>query len=335
MKKKFILLFLGLSLNSCSQQKDEEVTTTVPPTPTPVLKDIFLADPTIFYNEGTYYLYGTTTGNTPLNGEGFQVYTSTDQKNWKGPVGAQGGLALKKGEAFGSQGFWAPQILKYNNQFYMMYTANENIAVATSSSPLGPFRNTSKEPLAASVKQIDPFVFIDDDGKKYLYHVRLTNGNRIFVAELNDDLLSIKTETLTECIAAELQWENTQNANWPVAEGPTVLKKDGLYYLIYSANDFRNPEYAVGYATSKSPLGPWKKSTANPIISRNLLKINGPGHGDLFLDKDNQWQYVLHTHYSITNEAPRKAAIIEMNFIQKENELQLEAKKDSFRFLKN
>lgn len=332
MKKTFIILFLGLSLNSCSQSKEEETKTTPPPAV--VLKDIFLADPTIFYNEGTYYLYGTTTGNTALNGEGFQVYTSSDQKNWKGPLGAQGGLALKKGDAYGTQGFWAPQILKYNNQFYMMYTANENIAVATSNSPLGPFRSTSKEPLAASVKQIDPFVFIDDDGKKYLYHVRLTNGNRIFVAELNDDLLSIKPETLTECIAAEWQWENTLNVSWPVAEGPTVLKKGGLYYLIYSANDFRNPEYAVGYATSTSPLGPWKKSTTSPIISRNLIGENGPGHGDLFLDKDNQWQYVLHTHFSGTSEAPRKAAIIEMNFVEKDQELQLQAKKESFRFLK-
>jgi xylan 1,4-beta-xylosidase len=330
MKKIFILLFTGLSLNACSQQKEEEIKT-VPPT---VLKDIFIADPTIFYNEGNYYLYGTTTGNTALNGQGFQVYMSSDLKNWKGPVGAQGGLALKKGDSYGSEGFWAPQVLKYNNQFYMIYTANENIAVATSNSPLGPFRSTSKTPLVASVKQIDPFVFIDDDGKKYLYHVRLTNGNRIFAAEMNDDLLSIKEETLTECISSQLEWENTEKAEWPVAEGPTVLKKDGLYYLIYSANDFRNPNYAVGYATSKSPLGPWEKSKTSPILSRNLIGENGTGHGDLFLDKNNQLQYVFHTHYSATKEAPRKAALIELNFVQKENELQLEAKKESFSFLK-
>ena len=103
MKYIFIILFIGLSLNSCSQQKEDVNKTPNPP----VVNDIFLADPTIFYNEGTYYLYGTTTGNSPLNGEGFQVYTSSDQKNWKGPVGAQSGLALKKGDAFGSQGFWA------------------------------------------------------------------------------------------------------------------------------------------------------------------------------------------------------------------------------------
>jgi len=333
MNKIFLFLFLGLSLNSCSQQKEEKEKVTPPP-PTVTLKDIFLADPTIFYNDNTYYLYGTTTGNTPLNGQGFQVYSSTDLENWTGPVGAQGGLALKKGDAFGTQGFWAPQIFKYNNQFYMFYTANESIAVATSENPIGPFRSVSKEALAAPVKQIDPFVFMDDDGKKYLYHVRLTNGNRIFVAELNDDLLSIKPETLTECISSQLQWENTQNVSWPVAEGPTVIKKEGLYYLIYSANDFRNPDYAVGYATSKSPLGPWEKSTSNPIISRKALNVNGTGHGDLFLDKNNQFQYILHAHYSTTSEAPRKAAIIQMNFVEKAGVLQLESKSESFRILK-
>lgn len=332
MRKIFIILSLGLILKSYAQQKEEKNKTTT--SSTVALKDIFLADPTIFYNEGIYYLYGTTTGNTPLKGDGFQVYTSSDQKNWKGPAGAQSGLALKKGDAFGTQGFWAPQILKYNTLFYMIYTANENIAVATSISPLGPFKNATKKPLIASVKQIDPFVFIDDDGKKYLYHVRLTNGNRIFVAEINDDLLSIKPETLTECISAQLPWENTQNVNWPVAEGPTVFKKEGIYYLIYSANDFRNPDYAVGYATSKSPLGPWVKSTTSPIISRNLIGENGTGHGDLFLDKNNQLQYIFHTHFSDTSEAPRKTAVIKMNFIKKEQNLQLKAKKKSFRFLK-
>ncbi|MBB4802759.1 beta-xylosidase [Flavobacterium nitrogenifigens] len=276
-------------------------------------KAILLADPTIFYNNGLYYLYGTTTGDIP-NGEGFQVYTSSDLKAWKGPSGAQNGLALKKGDTFGDKGFWAPQVLSYNNKFYMIYTANENIAVAVSDSPIGPFKSESKEPIIKTGNQIDPFIFIDEDGKKYLYHVRLTNGNRIFVAEINDDLQSIKPETLTECISGVLPWENTQNVSWPVTEGPTVLKHNGLYYMIYSANDFRNPDYAVGYATAKSPLGPWEKAADSPIISRKDIGINGVGHGDVFYDKNGKMKYVLHTHYSNNGVSPRKAAIIDIDF---------------------
>lgn len=295
-----------------------------------VARNIFVADPTIFYSKGTYYLYGTTTGNV-ANGDGFLVYTSSDLKKWSEPKGAQNGLALKKGDAFGDKGFWAPQILEYNKKFYMIYTANENIAVASSDSPLGPFKNESKKPVIETGNQIDPFIFMDEDGKKYLYHVKLTNGNRIFVAEINDDLQSIKPETLTECISGTLPWENTENTNWPVTEGPTVLKHNGLYYLIYSANDFRNIDYAVGYATSKSPLGPWEKSKDSPVISRKNTGQNGIGHGDVFWDQNQKMHYVLHTHFSTTEVSPRKASVIDIEFVGNE----LKAVPGSFNFLKN
>lgn len=274
-------------------------------------------------------MYGTTTGDFP-NGEGFQVYTSSDLKKWNGPSGAQNGLAFKKGDAYGTKGFWAPQVFKYNNKFHMIYTADENIAIASSDSPLGPFKNDSKAPMFNSGNQIDPFFFVDQDGKKYLYHVRLTNGNRIFVAELKDDWSGIKEETLKECISGVLPWENTQNVSWPVTEGPTVLKHNGLYYMIYSANDFRNLDYAVGYATAKSPLGPWEKATESPIISRKDVGINGVGHGDVFYDKNGKMKYVLHTHFSNSGVSPRKTGIIDIDF--EGNKIKADAK--SFILLK-
>ncbi|MBL0737569.1 glycoside hydrolase family 43 protein [Flavobacterium sp. GN10] len=322
-KKYFTILSLFCVFICCSQDKETAKKTTSKEQP------ILLADPTIFYENGVYYLYGTTTGDFP-NGEGFQVYTSSDLKKWKGPVGAQNGLALKKGDAYGTKGFWAPQVFKSNNKFYMIYTADENIAIASSDSPLGPFKNDSKTPMFNSGKQIDPFFFVDQDGKKYLYHVRLTNGNRIFVAELKDDLSGIKEETLKECISGVLPWENTQNVSWPVTEGPTVLKHNDLYYMIYSANDFRNPDYAVGYATAKSPLGPWEKATESPIISKKDVGINGVGHGDVFYDKNGKMKYVLHTHFSNSGVSPRKAAIIDIDF--EGNKLRADAK--SFVLLK-
>ncbi|WP_286968299.1 glycoside hydrolase family 43 protein [Flavobacterium sp. UBA4854] len=306
-KKYFTLLSLFCVFICCSQDKETVKKTTSKEQP------ILLADPTIFFDNGVYYLYGTTTGDFP-NGEGFQVYTSSDLKKWKGPIGAQNGLALKKGDAYGTKGFWAPQVFKSNNKFYMIYTADENIAIASSDSPLGPFKNDSKASMFNSGKQIDPFFFVDQDGKKYLYHVRLTNGNRIFVAELNDDFSGVKEETLKECISGILPWENTQNVSWPVTEGPTVLKHNNVYYMIYSANDFRNPDYAVGYATASSPMGPWEKATESPIISRKDVGINGVGHGDVFYDKNGKMKYVLHTHFSNSGVSPRKAAIIDIDF---------------------
>jgi xylan 1,4-beta-xylosidase len=276
--------------------------------------NILLADPSIFYHDGMYYLYGT---GTPSN-EGFAVYTSTDLKTWKGPAGANNGYALKKGDAYGTSGFWAPQVFEYHNKFYMAYTANEHISVAVSESPLGPFKQEAIQPLASDTKQIDPFVLIDDDGKKYLYYVVVGNGaNRIFVAEMNDDLLSIKKETAKLCIEASHPWENIDpNYNkWPVTEGPTVVRHKNTYYLIYSANHFRSADYAVGYAVSNSPLGPWKKTDENPILRKEISGQNGSGHGDLVKGKKGELFYVFHTHNSKEKIGPRKTAIMKAAFV--------------------
>jgi len=269
-----------------------------------------LADPTIFKHNNTYYLYGTK-NNPNVKGDGFLVYTSTDLKNWEVPAGTSDCFAFKKGDGYGTTGFWAPQIFERNGKFYMAYTANEQIAIAVSDSPAGPFTNAGN-PLPSTGKQIDPFVFFDN-GKVYLYHVRLDQGNRIFVAELEDDLSTIKPGTLTECIHATKTWENTENLGWSVTEGPTVFKNGSLYYMLYSANDFRNHDYAVGYATSDSPTGPWNKENNSPFISKQNLGYPGTGHGDLFYSDGGAMYYVFHTHFSNVKVDPRRTGIVPLS----------------------
>ncbi|MDL1872546.1 hypothetical protein FBR05_10095, partial [Deltaproteobacteria bacterium PRO3] len=62
-----------------------------------------------------------------------------------------------------------------------------------------------------------------------------------------------------------------------VAEGPWMLKRKGVYYLMYSGSGADGPDYAIGYATSKSPLGPFTKHAGNPIAKRGN-GVFGPGH---------------------------------------------------------
>lgn len=282
-------------------------------TTAPVLrssKHIRLADPTIFYHNGMYYLYGTG-GDVS---KGFLVYTSKDLFQWDGPMGNKDGYALVEGDAFGTDGFWAPQVFERNSRFYMAYTANEQIAIAESESPLGPFKQKTLHKISGPGKQIDPYIFFDDDGRVYLFHVRLDRGNRIYVAELKSDLSDIIAGTEKECINAAESWENTSHSQWPVAEGPTVMKRNGKYYLLYSANDYRNIDYAVGYAISDQVTGPWKKSGNNPILHRKDLNINGTGHGDLFRDEKGKLQYVFHTHFSEAKVQPRLTGIVKVRF---------------------
>lgn len=288
---------------------------------------IFLADPTIFADKGKFYLYGTSSN------QGFLVYESADLKSWRQPKDSARRLALKRGDAFGDKGFWAPQVFTYMGNYYMAYTANEQIGIARASSPAGPFRQDSLVALSGTGKQIDPFVLFEN-GKVYLYHVKLQNGNRIFVTEMKPDLSDIIPGTEKECIASTEGWENTAKSDWPVAEGPTVLKHKNIYYLLYSANDFRNKDYAVGYATSHSPTGPWKKYTGNPIISRHTVGHNGSGHGDVFTDKKGQLYYVVHTHNSDERVSPRATAVVRLKFnAVKGGEDVLEADGSSFEWL--
>jgi beta-xylosidase len=284
-----------------------------------------LADPTLFFHKGKYYLYGTVGHNSD---NGFKAYSSVDKITWKDE-----GYVLRKGESYGTKGFWAPQIFTYNGKFYMAYTANEHIAIASANSPLGPFTQKEQKPLDAPVRLIDPYIFFDKSGKLFLYHVRLQNGNRIFIAELDKTLSAIDTTTVKECINASLPWEDTQDVQWKVAEGPTVILHEGLYYMIYSANDFRNPDYAIGYATAASPSGPWTKSHNSPIISRKNIGVNGTGHGDILMDTNGKIFYVFHVHASDNKVAPRRTAIVELQFRNKSNATELIALPETYRLL--
>lgn len=280
-----------------------------------VYDGINLADPTIVCFDGTYYMYGTE--RSPQ--KGFPVLQSKNLRQWEIPSGAKNGHALTMGESvFGTKGFWAPQILRHNGRYYMIYTANENIAIAESASPAGPFVQKEIKPIEEGARQIDPYLFFDDDGKAYLYHVRLFKGNTIWVAEFEDDFSGIRKETLKQCITATEPWEDTKTFRSPqIIEGPTVIKRDGFYYLFYSANDFQSKDYAVGYAVSRSPSGPWEKPEGNPIISRhNISGENGTGHGDLFQDTEGNWKYVFHTHYNDSTVHPRRTFIVDLRFVR-------------------
>ena len=274
-------------------------------------KEIFFADPTIYVDGGKYYLTGTKGGSgTP----GFAILESKDLKNWAPPAGAKDSvyMILSQGDqTFGTKGFWAPQIFKVDQTYYLAYTANEQTALAESKSLLGPYHQKEIGPIDGSEKNIDPFVFKDDDGKYYLYHVRFNHGNYLWVAEFDVKKGKIKPETLKKCFDQTQPWEATPNyKSAPIMEGPTVVKMKGKYYLFYSANHFMNIDYAIGYAVSDSPYGPWVKYEGNPIIHRSIVGENGSGHGDLFQGLDGQLYYVYHVHFSKDQVAPRRTRIV-------------------------
>ena len=263
-------------------------------------KNVALADPFILYHDNAYYAYGTSSD------EGFEVFHSKDLKAWT----KHKDMLLKKEDSFGSKWFWAPEVY-YNSasrKFYLFYSAEEHICVATSDSPLGPFKQDIKKPMRDE-KGIDSSLFIDEDGTPYIYFVRFTNGNEIWVAELEDDWQTIKEETLTKCITASQPWETVLGK---VTEGASVMRYNGQYYMIYSGNDFRSKDYGLGYATAGSPMGPWVKSENNPVLQRPANGLVGTGHGAFFKDKNKNYKYVFHAHHDTTKVSPRLMYILNM-----------------------
>ncbi|WP_246257764.1 glycoside hydrolase family 43 protein [Amycolatopsis anabasis] len=84
------------------------------------------------------------------------------------------------------------------------------------------------------------------------------------------------------------------------AEGSTTVKAytgtgKPVYYLTYSANNFENEFYGVGYAVADSPLGPWRKSPANPVLAQDAARgLYSTGHGSMVASPDGRERYYVH-----------------------------------------
>lgn len=296
---KHILLLLYLSVASfgvfsCKAQSD----------PIPAEHFVPLGDPFILTWQGKYYAYGTSSPN------GIVVYVSDDLKNWSSPTGVTNGLALNKDDVYADRWFWAPEVYAINGKFYMYFSADEHICVATSDSPLGPFRQEVQKPMLETEKSIDNSLFIDDDGTPYLFWVRFNDGNNIWMTQLKNNLIDLKAETMRHCIHVSQPWEEI----WPrVNEGPFVIKRNGVYFMTYSANSYESPFYGVGVATATNINGPWTKYEGNPILQKPG-KLVGVGHHAIFTDKEGKLRIVFHAHNNNTQIHPRKMYISTVNF---------------------
>ena len=317
-KRIFIFLIISISLltfvacSTTNSNPKEDTTMFQYPSPTvqnfqtlpqnPIMNG---ADPFILLHDGIYYLYSTNAK------DGYLVYTSTDLKAWESK-----GYCLKKEDVKGDKWFWAPEVYFVNEKFYMYYSADEHICVATSDSPLGPFVQEEKKPQIVDEKCIDNSLFIDDDGTPYLFFDRFNDGLNIWVAELEDDLKTVRTSTMTKCINVSQPWEEVMPR---VNEGGFVIKRNGLYFMTYSANGYESPFYGIGVATATNVYGPWTKYDKNPVYQK-VGNLVGIGHSAMFTDKEGKLRIVFHSHNSKTSVHPRVMHISTVDFKQENGE---------------
>ncbi|MES2474503.1 MAG: family 43 glycosylhydrolase [Verrucomicrobiota bacterium] len=265
------------------------------------------ADPVVLRHEGKYYAYTTYTPDFPNMPRGIRLYTSANLVDWKDE-----GFVLKNQDSWGDSRFWAPDIVEKNGTFYLYYAADERMCVATAKTPMGPFKQEKQQPIEPSSIKIDGHIFEDDDGQRYFYYVTFGDGNEIWGGKLNDDMVSVDPTTLKQMVKPDQAWERHKGA---VTEGAEMLKHKGTYYLTYSGSHFESPEYAVGYATSNSPLGPWKKYELNPVM-KSTAYAHGTAHHCFTQSPDGKETFIVyHRHHTLQETEPRALSIDRVRFL--------------------
>jgi beta-xylosidase len=247
---------------------------------------IYTADPAAMVKDDTVYLY-TTHDEQAVEVNDYRMYdyrlwTSTDMIHWenKGTVLRYSDFDWARGnETTGNA--YAHHVIHRKDEtgksLYYFYATVEGgqtddefgfaIGVGVSESPEGPFTDPRGMPMILledtagykehSWRNIDPAVFIDDDGRAYLYW-----GNKqLWWVELESDLIHLKGESYTVDENEKMQNRDISKVKINAVdtlpnfeEAPYVSKHNGLYYLVYAAGF---PE-SIAYATSKSATGPWQ-----------------------------------------------------------------------------
>lgn len=249
---------------------------------------ISLGDVTVVREVNRYYLFATGGG----------AWVSSNLVEWKYQAVVVRGARIPV----------APHVVKYNGAFYMsgnsapLYKASDILGPYEL---VGPWKDEKGEPWKgvsngrAWEGAFDVDIFVDDDNKPYLYYPgRSTDG--IYAVPLDP-------KDLTHFAAAPKRlfgfdsshaWERwgdkNEYANVAWIEGPWAFKRNGTYYVEYSASGTQWLSYASGVYTAKSPLGPFTYSPRNPLLRKTTGIVTGPGHGCVIQGPDGNW-WVFYT----------------------------------------
>ncbi len=239
------------------------------------------ADPSVREFNGKFYIYCThdeMTEKSPWTTYDFHVYSSTDLVNW-----TDNGVAFsRKDLTWKNDNLWAPDCIQRDAKYYLYYAVpggkGDDIGVAVSDSPTGPFKDPLGKPLVSSSdfkggRAIDPCVFIDDDGQAYLVF-----GNGVF------HIFKLKPDMITR--DGDITLVPVKDSG----EGPWLHKRNGIYYLSYPTGSYKGPHknQVMVYSMAKNIMGPW-------TYGGTLILDNGDGniHGSI-AKFGSQWYVFYH-----------------------------------------
>jgi len=239
----------------------------------PIVQTIYTTDPAPMVFNDTLYLY---TGHDEDNSswyvmKNWRCYSTTDMANW-----TDHGSPLSLGTfSWAQSDAWAGQCVPRNGKFYWYVPVTKKtggfaIGVAVSNSPTGPFVDAIGAPLINN-SEIDPTVFIDDDGQAYLY----CGNPNLFYVKLNQNMISYSGSVVQVPLTQAGFGVRTGDASriTQYEEAPWLSKRNNLYYMLYAAGGI--PEF-IGYSTSTSPIGPWTyRGTIMPAQGASFTNHEG------------------------------------------------------------
>ncbi len=249
----------------------------------------YYADPSVVQHDGVYYLYATL---DPWGGEILGCWSSPDFSNWtfhqlNWPTKTACTSATSKGAMV-----WAPSVVKgTDGRFYMYVSVGSEVWVGGAEHPLGPWHNLLiDQPLIPEAyipgfHMIDAEAFIDDDGQAWLYWGSGWNW-------VNGKCWAVPLEADMKTFAGDV----TDVTPTHYFEAPFMMKRDGVYYLMYSDGKTTEDTYQVHVAIGQHPRGPFEEAENSPIlVSDAAQNILSPGHHTV-VQIEGQDYIVYHRH---------------------------------------
>lgn len=226
--------------------------------------------------------------------------------------------------------YWAPEVTYSNGRFYLYYSAGNEaqmeLRVATSEFPDRDYVDTGKR-LTSAEFAIDAHVFLDEDGKKYLFYATdFLDHTHIGTGTVVDEMIDWFTlaETPYPVTRAKYDWQvydpvrkEKGGVRWHTVEGPFVLKRKGLYYEMFSGGNWQNVSYGVSFAVSSdlTQRKEWTQFSDGekilPILRTVPDRVIGPGHNSVIRGPNNRELYCIY-HSWVDKE--RVLAIDRMDF---------------------
>jgi hypothetical protein len=261
----------------------------------PIIQTRYTADPAPVIIHGKVYLYTDHDEDhaTWFVMKDWRLYTSSDMVNWTD----KGSPLSLKTFSWAARDAWAPQVIQRNGKYYCYAPMTQkgvgmSIGVAVANRPEGPFHDALGHPLVhISPGDIDPTVFIDNDGQAYLYW----GNSQLFYVKLNRDMISYDQKVgivkVPLTAASFGKGPGVRRRRTVYVEGPWFYRRGNLYYLVYAAGGI--PEF-IAYSTSPGPTGPW---TYRGIIMPNHLP------GLAFTNHPGVIDYKGHSYFFYHNQA--------------------------------